>query len=151
MIIEDITTIKNFNPKFDVASCIIEYDGKILFLKRQKNKPQPNKYSLPAGKIENDESVEDGIIREVFEETGINLKKDKVKYLKKRYVQYTNYQFIYHSFFYKLDNMPIIKINEVEDQEYKWVDIKEVLSLDLIQDEDKCLEEFINNICINRI
>lgn len=47
--------------------------------------------------------------------------------------------------------MPIIKINEVEDQEYKWVDIKEVLSLDLIQDEDKCLEEFINNNCINRI
>jgi ADP-ribose pyrophosphatase YjhB (NUDIX family) len=43
----------------------------VLFIKRQKP-PFQNMWSLPGGKIEADEHVEGGVIREVLEECGIS-------------------------------------------------------------------------------
>ncbi|MEI6774245.1 MAG: hypothetical protein WCL18_05665 [bacterium] len=33
---------ENFAPKFEVVSCFVEYDNKILLLCRQDHKPEPN-------------------------------------------------------------------------------------------------------------
>ncbi|MEI6118972.1 MAG: hypothetical protein WCP92_07315 [bacterium] len=32
----------DFNPKFEVVSCFVEYKNEILLLLRQDHKPQPN-------------------------------------------------------------------------------------------------------------
>lgn len=56
------------NPKM-VVGCIPELDGKILLCKRNIE-PRKGLWTLPAGYLENGESVQEGAIRETFEETG---------------------------------------------------------------------------------
>ena len=48
-------------------------DNKLLLIKR-KNEPFKNKWALPGGFVEYGEKVEDSVIREVFEETGLKTK-----------------------------------------------------------------------------
>lgn len=49
-------------------------DGRILLSRRKNTGYEDGKYSLPAGHVEDDESLTQAASREVFEETGIRLK-----------------------------------------------------------------------------
>lgn len=51
------------------SACVILFNnkGQILITSRRKN---PNKWSLPGGKVEVHETLEDAAARELFEETG---------------------------------------------------------------------------------
>ncbi|MBU1340405.1 MAG: NUDIX hydrolase [Proteobacteria bacterium] len=55
------------NPKM-VVGCIPELNGQILLCKRNIE-PQKGKWTLPAGYLENRESVQEGAVRETHEET----------------------------------------------------------------------------------
>ncbi|NOX35116.1 MAG: NUDIX hydrolase [Deltaproteobacteria bacterium] len=55
------------NPKM-VVGCIPELNGRVLLCKRNIE-PQKGKWTLPAGYLENKESVQDGALRETKEET----------------------------------------------------------------------------------
>lgn len=55
-----------------VVGCIVIHEGKILLAKRGIS-PRKGKWNLPCGFMENDETAENGAIREVFEETGIRV------------------------------------------------------------------------------
>ena len=55
------------NPKM-VVGCIPEYNGKLL-LARRNIEPRKGKWTLPAGFLENGESVQEGALRETLEET----------------------------------------------------------------------------------
>jgi len=57
------------SPKLTTDGAILK-DNKILLIKR-KNEPFKGKWALPGGFIEYGERVEDAVVREVFEETGI--------------------------------------------------------------------------------
>ncbi|MGF1733799.1 NUDIX hydrolase [Photobacterium satsumensis] len=52
-----------------IAGCIIEHEGKFLLGKRAIE-PMMGKWSIPAGFMENGETVEQAAVREVLEETG---------------------------------------------------------------------------------
>ena len=138
------TKPNNFNPKFEVVSCFIEYDGKILMLKRQSFKPQPNTYGVPAGKVEKGETIKQAIEREVEEETGIDISNKDYKFFKTKYVTYDDYQFIYHCFHCKLNYLPHVEINNIEHQWYVWIKPEDAMKLNLIQDEDNCLMDYYN-------
>lgn len=56
------------NPKL-VVGCIPEWENKILLCRRDIE-PKKGKWTLPAGYLENGETVENGAIRETLEETG---------------------------------------------------------------------------------
>ena len=54
---------------------ILDVDGKILITRRPKNMRNfPWAWVLPGGHIELGESLEDSVIREIEEETGISIK-----------------------------------------------------------------------------
>lgn len=55
------------NPKM-VVGCIPELNGQVLLCKRNIE-PRKGKWTLPAGYLENGESVQDGAVRETREET----------------------------------------------------------------------------------
>ncbi len=52
------------------VDAIIPYEGKIVLIKRM-NEPYKGYYALPGGIVEYGERVEDAVLREVEEETGI--------------------------------------------------------------------------------
>jgi ADP-ribose pyrophosphatase YjhB (NUDIX family) len=61
-------TIHYENPKI-VVGCIVEQDDSILLCKRSIA-PHSGLWTLPAGYMENDESTDQGALRETMEESG---------------------------------------------------------------------------------
>lgn len=52
-------------------------DGSIVLAKR-KNSPYAGEWGLPGGKLEGDETIEETAVREAKEETGLDIRLDKV-------------------------------------------------------------------------
>ena len=63
------------NPKV-VSGCILEWDDKILLCKRA-TEPRSGYWTLPAGFLENNETVSEGALRETMEEA--NAASDDIK------------------------------------------------------------------------
>ncbi len=59
------------NPKVVVGS-VVEHEGKIILCKRAIE-PSKGKWALPNGFLENDETTEEGAIREALEEAELNI------------------------------------------------------------------------------
>jgi len=64
------TESHEFFPRIDPAIIVLVTDGERALLGRQASWP-PGRYSTIAGFVEPGESLEDAVIREVFEETGV--------------------------------------------------------------------------------
>ena len=62
----------NYKTRGISNDAIIEIEGKILLIKRGKD-PYKNYWALPGGHVEFDETVEESVIREVKEETGLTV------------------------------------------------------------------------------
>ncbi|EKE29412.1 MAG: hypothetical protein ACD_2C00180G0005 [uncultured bacterium (gcode 4)] len=132
--------LDDFNPKFEVTSCFLEHDGKILLLLRQDHKPQPNVYWMPAGKIDSWETPLEAAMREISEETSIALCESKMIFITKLYVKYPTYDFIYYVYRNILEDLPDVKINPCEHKGFLWVAPLEALVLDSIPWLDECIK-----------
>lgn len=138
------TPIENFNKKFDVVSVFIGHDNDILLLHRQDHKSQGNTWGAPAGKVDEGEDLAEALVREVEEETGIKIEKEKMKYFEGYFVRYPGYDFTYHVYHVNLTDRPHVVLGENEHKGHVWIKSKEALNLNLIQDEDSCIKWFYN-------
>jgi mutator protein MutT len=117
------TTQEKF--KIRVAGCFLEYDGRFLILHRFSTKSQGGKWGLPAGKVEKEETGQDAIIREVFEETGFQIPLHQLEYLQEirwdfpeKIVEFVVYRI-------KLTSPIEVILNQNEHQAFAWVTGKE--------------------------
>ncbi len=131
-----------FDPVFEVVSCYVEYDGRILLLYRNKEKSEGNKWGVPAGKIDAGENEYEAIIREIREETGLEIISMQAEYFKKVFVKYPAYDFVYHMFRVELKSKQDILINLREHQAFRWVVPQEALTMNLVTDLDECIRMF---------
>ena len=69
----DKDILKFNSPVLAVDAVIQMEDGNIVFIQRQ-NPPFQGQWALPGGQVEVGETVEEAIIREVMEETGLKVK-----------------------------------------------------------------------------
>ena len=116
------------------AIALIDKDGKLLIQKRSANKKnEPNKWDLSGtGHIDIDETPEQAAVRELFEETGINIEIEELKlidtYLNK--VKLDNNTFISHYTYLFLVQKDIdiktLQMQESEVSESKWVNLVEL-------------------------
>ena len=130
----------NFDPIFEVVSCFNLYEGRILFLLRHADKKQGDTWGLVAGKVEKNETLKQAMARESREEVNLEINESDLIYLKKVYVRYPDYDFIFHMFKNELILKPNIKVNNTEIVDYQWVKYKELLNLNLIKDADECIK-----------
>ncbi len=66
---------ENLRINFEAVGCFLEHDGEIVLLHRQDHKPQGNTWGTPGGKVNPGESLSDACVREVFEESGVEISK----------------------------------------------------------------------------
>ena len=135
----------NFLSKFQIVICYLIHGDEILFLRRKKGKFQGEMWTAPGGKQDEGETLLNSIIREVKEETNIDLQEEKIFDIGNFYVR-NNIDFKINIFKVYLDKKLDVKLHEDEHDEYKWVNKKDVLSLNLIDDGDNC---FINTFDIH--
>lgn len=131
---------QNFNSKFNVVGCFMEYNGEILLLHRQDYKPQGNTWGIPSGKVDAGESLLEAMTREIQEETGFVLSSSQISYFEKVFVKYSDYDFVYHIYHTKLDQKHKVVINHNEDKDFRWISPEDALNMPLIQDLDACIE-----------
>ncbi len=133
----------DFNPKAEIVGCCyLHYQDKILLLHRQDFKSEGNRWGIPGGKLNKSEPLIEAIIREVFEETGYHLEREKVHHIGKLYIKVPNFDFEYHMIQYQLpiEHPGDVKINFKEHKGFTWVTPKDALKMNLMTDEDICIE-----------
>jgi len=139
------TEFKNFNKKFDVAGVFMEHEGKILLLHRQDGKIQGDRWGVPAGKADQDETLLDAIARETEEEAGFKTEQGAYKYMRTYYLRYPGNDLLYHVYHLPVQEKPVIVLNPKEHKDYRWVGADEALRLTLMEDEDVCIRDFYKN------
>jgi mutator protein MutT len=79
---------KTINPIVRPTGILIE-DGKILIVKQEVSRERH--WSLPGGKLEYGETIEQCLVREVKEETGIDIKVKEMLYVTDRFRHMNNH------------------------------------------------------------
>ena len=93
----------------------ISQTNRFLYLLRT-DKKNPNTWGIPGGKIEDNETLLEGVIRECEEEIGFFPKDVKLVPIQK----FVNYNFTYHTFFCEVEEEFKPNLNE-EHCGYAWV------------------------------
>lgn len=73
MIVCEFETGKKTHLRHISVGAIVVQDNKILLIKRSPQLSEGGKYGLPGGYLDVDETASQGIIREVYEETGYEI------------------------------------------------------------------------------
>jgi 8-oxo-dGTP pyrophosphatase MutT (NUDIX family) len=130
---------ENFNPKVEVSACFIHVGDNVLFVKRQPSSSVPSTWGIPGGKLEKGETAHQAALREIKEETGLDLPHE-IKHLGTVYIRYPEVDFIYHMYGHDLPEYPAeVVIDPNEHVEYRWLTLREALKLPLIPGEDECI------------
>ena len=132
-----------FKRGIDVVGCYVEHAGTFLLLYRQPHKPNGNKWGMPAGKVDMGETKSQAMVREIHEETGIEIAEADLQYFDSVFVQHEGTDFIYHMFSVQLIEQPEVTISPQEHQGFRWVSPDEAKAMDnLVHDNEACIELF---------
>ncbi len=105
----------------NVAAAIIWQDEKLLICKRPAGTSLPLLWELPGGKIEKNESPEQAIVRECYEELGVIVEAKDI-------FDNSTYNYDNSEISFTFINAKITKgiPKNIEHEEIKWVDINEL-------------------------
>jgi 8-oxo-dGTP diphosphatase len=102
-----------------VSVCILKQKNKILFTKRPSKKYFGDFWEFPGGKLENDETFEIAIKRELFEELGIKIDIKNLISLDVINHSYDKRNFIIMNVFLLKKWSGVIKKKDTQD--FKWI------------------------------
>ena len=126
--------VKRLYPKQPVVGvgAVIVCDDKLL-LEKRKNEPGKGKWSIPGGLVELGENVEQTVMREVEEETGLEVEKpehiDVVDNIIRDESGRVKYHFVIIDYFMRLKGGTLKAASDAE--ELKWVPLSDVEKYDL--------------------
>lgn len=151
---KEITTYPKNLPRLVLVNRAIIYNSKkqILLIKRSdKEKFDKGKWELPGGKLEHDTLISDNLIKEVKEETGLDVKViSNTKYIIQKDLR--GEPGIYNNFV-MLDlieeTISLNKKQEIrlgsEHTEYRWVDLQNFKNQEILTKTTKLLLSKMNN------
>ena len=113
---------EKFKSAITVGLILLNDKGQVLLQKRCNTGYMDGKYALVAGHLESNESLVDGIIREVKEEINATLDKNNVEFVciirRGDNYDYINSYFKYQNYHEKIENLEPGKCSEL-----RWFDI----------------------------
>jgi 8-oxo-dGTP diphosphatase len=119
------------HPVVGVGALILQ-EGKIL-LEKRKNQPAKGKWSIPGGVVEVGEPLEEAVIRETLEETGLTVEEprlvDVVYQVDRDEDGKVKYHFVIIDYLVKVKNGESAAASDAE--ELRWVALGEVETYDL--------------------
>lgn len=105
-------------------------DGRTLLLKRSDyENVYPGCYTFPGGKVENNDTITETLKKEVQEECGLVLKHGIVLIKEKSIIRPDGTTSKSLSFLCSVEDDSIIKIEEPDFTDYKWVNLEELKKL----------------------
>ena len=120
-----------------VVAGLILQNNKLLICQRPNFKDHPLKWEFPGGKIKNDETNEEALIREINEELSINII---------NYEELISYNFNYKDlnkkvfiYFYLVNNFSGKVLNNFH-KELKWIEIKDIREYDFLEGDLKIID-----------
>jgi len=132
----------DFTKRFDIVGCFMLHQGKFLMLHRHPHKASGDRWGLPAGKAEPGEGFPDAMLREIKEETGFDVLREKLRFFGSYFVRDGDFDFGWHMFSIELDSVPDVLINPHEHSEFRWVTQAEASTLSLIPDQHETMQIF---------
>jgi 8-oxo-dGTP diphosphatase len=139
-----LTPPANFAKRHDIVGCFIVHDGSFVVLHRYPHKAAGDRWGLPAGKMEKGENLEQAVIREIKEETGLTFSERDIKHYKSTYVREGPYDIEWHMFSAEIKERPVITVNPHEHSEFRWVTPHEALTMNLIHDLPTSIRMFFS-------
>ena len=125
-----------------VVAGLILQNNKLLICQRPNFKDHPLKWEFPGGKIKNDETNEEALIREINEELSINII---------NYEELISYNFSYKDlnkkvfiYFYLVNNFSGKVLNNFH-KELKWIEIKDIREYDFLEGDLKIIDHISSN------
>ncbi len=133
---------EEFSPQVEVAACYLETQGKLLVLQRAEEKLEGGKWGVPAGKLEKGETPLHAAVRELFEETGIQIDAaSQVQSLGALYIRKPEVDYVYHLFKIHIDDLLPVHLSN-EHQAYAWAALQELETMPLMAGAQKALEYY---------
>ena len=128
--------------KIEVVAGVIFYEDLVLCVQRPKNKLQyiSEKFEFPGGKIEEGESKEEALKRELLEE--LNVVTEIKSFFLTVVHPYPDFELTMHSFICEVDSKNLT-LHEHIDQ--RWLKIDELRSLDWAAADIPIVDKLISN------
>jgi len=126
--------VRRLYPKQPIVGigAVIISDGKIL-LEKRRSEPGKGKWSIPGGLVELGESIEQAVIREVREETALEVEKPELVDVVDNVIRdeegRIKYHFVMVDFFVKFKSGALRAEDDAE--ELRWVKLDDVEKYDL--------------------
>lgn len=124
-------------PIRKAVRCYLIKNNKIVVIKYKKGNRKEGYYDIPGGKIEEGESPKQTAIREMKEETGINIK--NLKYKGIMTIEYPDRKFIFDTF---ISNEYEGEPQAFEESTAEWIETKELLQKEKILSNIMILDRF---------
>lgn len=142
--------------------CVVDGDARLLIGQRGPGSPdEVGKWNLPCGYLDWNETLKDASIREIWEETGVNVKDVKDENIIMNFMDYPwainstvdkgdkkQNVSIHHAIIFRADKFPELTDANSEPEEIsdlKWIKNTEIDDFDYAFNHDKRIYEFIND------
>ncbi|MDG6229323.1 MAG: (deoxy)nucleoside triphosphate pyrophosphohydrolase [Candidatus Thermoplasmatota archaeon] len=116
-----------------VTAAIIRKDTKILIAQRNNDSYlEPNKWEFPGGKVEQNETYEECLIREIHEELDIQISIDSL-FLVTKHVYVKEHRKIPILLVVYLTDWVDGMVQPIECQDARWIDVHDIRSYDFAE------------------
>lgn len=123
---------------YKVVAGFLEKDNKFLLVKRPFGKRNEGLWEFPGGKVEEGESLEEALKRELIEELGIRVLSST--FLEKVFHDYGDFQI--ELFAFKVEFFEgEFKLKEASD--FQWTDLNSALKLNLCEADRKLIKKLL--------
>ncbi|MDD3475079.1 MAG: NUDIX domain-containing protein [Candidatus Dojkabacteria bacterium] len=135
--------------KENIASLILNPEKKFLLIQRApKDDSLPGFWELPSGGIDEGEDMETSVIREVKEESGIDISNENLKLVDSESYSFTKENgdiknVTETTYLVSLDNTPEVILSD-EHVNYQWVSLLELE--DVFEDKEDLIYKRVNRI-----
>lgn len=131
-------------PIRKAVRCFLIKDNKVVATKYKQGSLKEGYYDIPGGKIEEGEIPKQTAIREMKEETGIDVK--NLRYKGIMTIEYPNRKFVFDTF---ISNDYVGIPQDFEENTSEWIDIDELLKKEKILSNIMILDRFFIKGLIN--